>query len=217
VLRALAGAGTSLGWSSGCTGPFQQQPQPQCRRCLHASARVAAPLPPGGDAATASALLLGAASPIEALAPSGFNPVLFGTSVWEVVHAATGLPWWASIPVTTLALRAALLPLTLKARGATVNFALMQQASAASRVLWERMQQEQAAAATTAASSSDAGGSRSPGGKAVTRRQLTRQYLNYMRNHHGTPSLWWYTANAFVQVSSGSGGEPTPSSRAAAA
>jgi hypothetical protein len=65
----------------------------------------------------------------------------------------------------------------------------MGRASAASGALWERLQQEQAAA-------SGGGG----GGKDLTRRQLTRQYFKYMRQHHGTPSFWWYGINAFVQV-----------------
>ena len=32
------------------------------------------------------------------------------------MHSTTGMPWWASIPIATLALRAALLPLSLRAK-----------------------------------------------------------------------------------------------------
>jgi hypothetical protein len=143
-------------------------------------------------------------APIETLGASGLNPVMIGTQCWELMHAATGLPWWASIPLTTLALRTALLPLTVKARAATVNFALIPKASAASRVLWQRMQQEQqqaaAAAGSAPSSGGGGGGAGARGGKAVTRNQLTKQYLMYMRKQHGTPTTWWYSVNALVQV-----------------
>ncbi|GBF90837.1 hypothetical protein Rsub_03691 [Raphidocelis subcapitata] len=176
-----------------------QHPAPRCGSCPGA-ARGLRTTPPAGGAAgelAAAALQLSAASPIETLGGgAGLNPIVLGTSVWELAHAATGLPWWASIPLTTLALRTALLPLTVKARGATVNFGLMRQAAAASRALWDRMQQEQQAAAVAGGG----GGAAASDGKAMTRSQLTRQYLDYMRRQHATPSLWWYTANAFVQV-----------------
>jgi hypothetical protein len=143
--------------------------------------------------------------------------------VWEVAHEATGLPWWASIPLTTLALRGLLLPLTLKARAATVNFALMQQASAAGRALRERMASEAVAAAApggsstgqaassssssseSSSSTSDTSTSTSTSSTATidslpTARQLSARYLDYMRKHHGVPSLWWYAGNAAAQV-----------------
>ncbi|KAI8473604.1 MAG: hypothetical protein J3K34DRAFT_518889 [Monoraphidium minutum] len=160
------------------------------RRGFHGSAASSAAAgggPGAGDALLGAAL--SAFSPAEPLGAAGLSPIMLGTSLWELAHSATGLPWWASIPLTTVALRAALLPLTVKARAATVNFALMGRASAASRVLWERMQQEQ--------QQQQPGGG---GGKAMTRNELTKQYFMYMRQQHGTPSVWWYPANAALQI-----------------
>jgi len=190
-LRALAGVEAE--WT----------PANPKRRQLHTSSAPAAPDAGSAVASGSDALLqFAAASPIDHVAASSFNPIVLGTSVWEVMHSVTGLPWWASIPLTTLALRTALLPLTLKARGATINFALMRQATATSHALWDRMQQEQQQASTSGSSrpaSSSIGGG---GGKnrSLTKNQLTKRYLLYMRKQHGTPSLWWYTANALVQV-----------------
>lgn len=45
--------------------------------------------------------------------------------VLEATHTLTGLPWWASITATCLAGRAVLLPLSLKARQASVNVQLL--------------------------------------------------------------------------------------------
>lgn len=47
------------------------------------------------------------------------------TRVWEAGHSLTHLPWWASIPMTTLAVRAVLLPLSVKAKAASVNVVLL--------------------------------------------------------------------------------------------
>lgn len=35
----------------------------------------------------------------------------------DAVHASTGLPWWATIVVATVAVRGALLPITVKSVG----------------------------------------------------------------------------------------------------
>ncbi len=119
------------------------------------------------------------------------NPVVLGTQAWELFHATTGLPWWASIPATTLALRALLLPLTLKAKAATVNFALMQQASANADVVLQQIGQQD---------KEDGAAAKQDRVSALRRMQLTRQYYRYLRKQHGTPSLWWYNINVFVQV-----------------
>ncbi|KXZ43880.1 hypothetical protein GPECTOR_78g68 [Gonium pectorale] len=59
---------------------------------------------------------------------------------YEVVHTATGLPWAASIPLTTLALRLALLPLSMRqARIIRTNYALYKEALA----LTDRQEEEQ--------------------------------------------------------------------------
>lgn len=214
MARSLPSLGIAWGGSSS-----------NSKRRLHGSSAALPPPPPGGgaggaaDAAAAAswpgslADAVAAASPIERWGDTGaFDPITFGTSLWELAHGATGLPWWATIPAATLALRAALLPLTLKARAATLNFALLREADATSRALWERLESEQQAAAaastsgrssdssTSSTSSSIANSGAAGGGKPLTRAQLRRRYLEYMRRHHGAPSLWWYTGNALVQV-----------------
>ncbi|PNH04291.1 hypothetical protein TSOC_009558 [Tetrabaena socialis] len=56
------------------------------------------------------------------------SPPQLGAQLWEGVHSATGLPWWAAIPAGTLAVRAALLPLSLRAYAASSNIALLHSA-----------------------------------------------------------------------------------------
>ena len=54
-----------------------------------------------------------------------FSPTLLGAQLWNAGHTLTALPWWASIPLTTFAVRAVLLPLTFKARGASCKMELL--------------------------------------------------------------------------------------------
>jgi len=54
--------------------------------------------------------------------------------VWEAGHSLTGLPWWASIPATTVAARGLLLPLSVKAKAASLNVVLLN--SAFTQVQW---------------------------------------------------------------------------------
>lgn len=56
-----------------------------------------------------------------------FSPTQLGVQFWEGVHTASGLPWWASIPLATVALRVALFPLSLKARAASTHAELLHQ------------------------------------------------------------------------------------------
>jgi hypothetical protein len=53
------------------------------------------------------------------------SPSNLGASALESTHAATHLPWWASVPITAAAARGALLPLSLRARAASERFQLM--------------------------------------------------------------------------------------------
>lgn len=136
------------------------------------------------------------------------NPLVVATQAWEAMHAATGLPWWASIPITTLALRGLLMPLTIKAKGATVNFALMQQASTSTAALTQQFQGD-----TPAGAASSSGGSSSSTGKAAAatkpsqleQLKLAAHYYRYLRRQHRTPSLWWYNLNVFAQVGASPG------------
>lgn len=68
-----------------------------------------------------------AASSAEQLAMF-FSPTQLGVQFWEGVHTASALPWWASIPLATIGLRALLLPLTLKARAASTHAELLHHA-----------------------------------------------------------------------------------------
>jgi hypothetical protein len=137
------------------------------------------------------------------------HPVVLGCSFWESIHSLTGLPWWASIPVATLGLRTALLPFTIKAKSAGLNFVLAQQATQTATNLLEHWKQQQAASSSSssAASSGSSGGSsnslglgRSEELKRPSWLRLTRMYYRYYRKQHGTTSLWWWSGNIAVQV-----------------
>lgn len=58
------------------------------------------------------------------------SPSHLGAQLFEAAHTATGLPWWASIPITALGVRTALLPFSIKARGASTNLLLLNAAFA---------------------------------------------------------------------------------------
>lgn len=126
--------------------------------------------------------------PFSELCPSvvesiAVTPVILGSQLWELSHLTLGLPWWATIPATTWALRTVMLPLTLKAKGASANLALMQHAFSQS---------------TAAPVSQDKSSKQAL--SFSSRLSLARQVYKHMRQQHGTPSLWWYSANAFLQV-----------------
>lgn len=130
------------------------------------------------------------------------NPIVMSCSLWEMMHSATGLPWWASIPLTTLALRTALLPLTLKAKSAGLNFVLAQQATQTATNLLDHWKQQAAQQGGSSSALSQRGFGL--GGKEALKRpsrwRLSRMYYRYYRKQHGTTSLWWWTANIGVQV-----------------
>jgi hypothetical protein len=121
-----------------------------------------------------------AASAAEQLAPGALNPATLATQLWEQSHTLTGLPWWLAIPTTALALRALLLPLTLKAKGAAVNFSLMSKASLESKKIYAGLSAEERA--------------------GTSAKQIRRSLYGYLRRQHATPSTWWYAANVAVQV-----------------
>lgn len=142
-----------------------------------------------------------------------FNPVVMGCSVWEMVHSTTGLPWWASIPLTTLALRTTLLPLTVKAKSAGLNFVLAQQATQTATNLIEHWKQQQVGSSSSGGTTGSTGGGGSSSSrmsslelgiegqlKRPSRWRLSRMYYRYYRKQHGTTSLWWWTANIALQV-----------------
>jgi hypothetical protein len=130
----------------------------------------------------------------------------------------TGLPWWASIPSTTLAMRFALLPLTLKAKSAALNWVLLQNSfQTANNLLAQIQQQQQQQQQQKGAAAAAGGGSKalqalsSPGQqqqssieqlKRPSKLKLVRSYYRYFRKQQRTTSMWWWVANAAVQVSS---------------
>eukprot|EP00879_Flechtneria_rotunda_P009668 GHRR01010116.1.p1 GENE.GHRR01010116.1~~GHRR01010116.1.p1 ORF type:complete len:364 (+),score=124.25 GHRR01010116.1:183-1274(+) len=140
------------------------------------------------------------AQPLEPISQF-LSPLVLGSSVWELVHSSTGLPWWASIPLTTFALRTAMLPFTLKAKSAALNWLLMQQATQTASNLLEQLQQQQAAAASSASSTPKQQYLNAPQPlKQPSRLRLTRMYYKYYRKQHKTTSLWWFIANGVIQV-----------------
>lgn len=98
------------------------------------------PLDAGLDAATTLPSTLLAHSPLENPLALVLSPTQLGVQLWESAHAAAGLPWWLAIPVTTLAVRAALLPLSLRAYAASSNVALLHQAVGLSRSVTEAVE-----------------------------------------------------------------------------
>lgn len=127
------------------------------------------------------------------------NPVVLGSSVWEVVHSSTGLPWWASIPLTTIAFRTALLPLTFKAKSAALNWVLLQNSFQTANRLLEQMQQQQGSAPAAAQQQQQSGQLQQL--KKPGKLKLVRMYYRYFRKQQKTTSMWWWTGNAVVQVS----------------
>jgi membrane protein insertase Oxa1/YidC/SpoIIIJ len=131
------------------------------------------------------------------------GPIVLATQAWEMAHTASGLPWWLSIPATAVALRVALLPLTLKAKGAAANFALLKHASETAGVALkqeeEELRQRQREGKTGRDADSPATAP-TPTPTANRRWHLTRGYYSLLRRQHGTPSMWWYNLNVFAQV-----------------
>jgi hypothetical protein len=194
--------------SSGSVPPATtaiQQPLEQLISSSSAAADVAA------DAANAAASSFAAAQPLEPLAQL-LNPFVLGSSIWELGHSMTGLPWWASIPATTLAMRFALLPLTLKAKSAALNWVLLQNSFQTANNLLDQIKQQQQQGSAAGAGSDKA--QQAAKGLAQQQQQssieqlkrpsklkLVRSYYRYFRKQQKTTSMWWWVTNAAVQVS----------------
>ncbi|KAG0282865.1 Mitochondrial inner membrane protein oxa1l [Linnemannia gamsii] len=58
---------------------------------------------------------------LKAMGLVNFSPVGALESVLEAVHITTGLPWWATIAATTVAIRTALVPFIVKLQGNTAR------------------------------------------------------------------------------------------------
>ncbi|GFR40737.1 hypothetical protein Agub_g1347 [Astrephomene gubernaculifera] len=137
-----------------------------------------------------------------------FNPAQLGTQVWEGAHAAWGLPWWATIPAATLGLRAALLPLSLRAYAASANVALLHRAVGLAGEVGRAVAEAQAAGRRTQQQEEEDEGkqqqqpssSSSTGSVELGRVDLVRRVLAHLRQVHGAPSFGWYLGNAAVQA-----------------
>ncbi|KAJ9526321.1 hypothetical protein QJQ45_009772 [Haematococcus lacustris] len=99
------------------------------------------------------------------------SPSQLGAQLWESGHALTGLPWWASIPLTTLGVRALLLPMSLKAHSAAGNLA---------RALSQHMSAAQS--------------------RSLGRLLLVRAIYQQLQSRQQLPSLYWWASNAVVQT-----------------
>jgi tetratricopeptide (TPR) repeat protein len=100
-----------------------------------------------------------------------------------------------SIPVTAVALRAALLPLTIKAKGAAVNFALMRHAAETAGAALRREEEEEEGKEGRRRQDKP-----NPTPNSSTRFALARRYYGLLRRQHGTSSMWWYHLNVLAQV-----------------
>ncbi|KNC49166.1 inner membrane protein OXA1L [Thecamonas trahens ATCC 50062] len=73
----------------------------------------------GGEAMTDLATTMASADGVEEVVnglinPGGFSPIYWACDGLQALQAASGLPWWATIVATTVAVRTALLPFAIK-------------------------------------------------------------------------------------------------------
>lgn len=184
---------------------------PITSRSLHTSGPLASPHPP-----------FDVASPLEAIGMILPNPGQLASQILETTHAVSGLPWWASIPVVALAARAALLPLTIKAKAASANLPLLQNAFTQANGLGLQIDAGYAEASRAAASPEEASSSATTtsthappsagankiaafekGAAKLGRLALTQHILSTTRQREGVPSFNWYLLNGGVQVGAG--------------
>lgn len=132
-------------------------------------------------------------SPDQFDASSSLEPLLFilspsqlGVQAFHSLYTLTSLPWWASIPLTTLAARVALAPLSIRAKAASAHFPLMQTALSKSRAIRHKINEHLVTS-----------GKPAHGPSMWTMTRLTHKYL---ANQLKVPSFKWYTFNAVVQA-----------------
>ena len=128
-----AGAAHGRWWRRQCTVAAPLLPLPRRRRFLLPSASTAAgavlPLRASSGLAAASALPTppppgGATAATDAPDPPLLEPVFNAVqAALEAVHAAPGMPWWLTIVASTVVVRTAFLPLTVRQMHAGVRYA----------------------------------------------------------------------------------------------
>ncbi len=124
------------------------------------------------------------------------SPSQLSTQLLNQVHATTGLPWWASIPLTVLAARTALLPLSAKAKSSSACFLLIGDALSKARLLRDRVRE---------AETRDDKGRASPP-KGLGMMSVSRGIYTHMRQQQAVPSLRWYFFNGAAQARTSWGG-----------
>lgn len=151
------------------------------------------------------------------------SPSQLGAAAWESGHALTGLPWWASIPATTFAVRGLLLPLSAKAKAASTNVVLLNAAftqvnswqgarrAGTRRRMWlpPRQQPHQplptccrhTTPARSPAQARMLAQSVAPAdARALGYLRLVRAVYGQLRARHPAPSLAWLAASTAAQV-----------------
>lgn len=124
------------------------------------------------------------------------SPAQLGVQALEAVHNSTGLPWWLSIPLTTLALRGLLLPLSLRAKAGSSSLLMLDAAFEQSGAILRRITPPP----TYAEGASGSAVASPPPPPPLGRLQLVRFSHSYLRKKSGGPGMGWYVGNAALQV-----------------
>jgi hypothetical protein len=144
--------------SRACSNPWQLP----CVQRLHTSTRSSNPWLEH-DAATdiaAAATAVAAAEAAEAACTPHLGIFSAGAAALDALHAASGLPWWAVIPATSVAIKTLLLPVSLKqAKIVRTNMVLWAESFEFLRQRDARENYKAAAAAAAAAGESTAASS----------------------------------------------------------
>lgn len=133
------------------------------------------------DVAKALPSALDAHSAMESLGMV-LSPAQLGCALLNFTHAASGLPWWASIPLAAFGVRTLLLPLSLRAKAASANLILLNQSLEKAKLLRDALRSETAVT------------------QGVGMWSLARQTYKYEQKQQHIPALRWYMINAATQV-----------------
>ncbi|GAX79742.1 hypothetical protein CEUSTIGMA_g7183.t1 [Chlamydomonas eustigma] len=125
-----------------------------------------------------------------------FAPSQIGAQLLNQVHSATGLPWWASIPLATLAVRAALLPLSIRAKASSTNLILINEALAKARQIRDKIKSSSLPDGSSLSSTARD----DKAVKDIGMWSLARGTYLHLRTQHSVPSLRWYILNAITQT-----------------
>ena len=104
--RTFAASASARGWWSGSGDPGEKGADVAGTPTVDSATERVGETISGDAAVTATSGLIDASSP--------FDPVGIAATAIEQAHVMTGLPWWATIGCTALAVRASLFPFVLK-------------------------------------------------------------------------------------------------------